>query len=423
MAIMLMEILEEKGSSSLGLDAIETDVSQILREVRKRATEKILEEQDAVILQCCCGQAMKNKQKLPRTITGLATYTILRRSFYCPCCTDYRCPLDDRIQVTGRYSLEIKKAMTLFGQRMPFEESSDYIQKILHVEVSQDKIHRFVEGVGKKIAEDETKQTKKAVDETGTIKRWETKAKERAGVAYLQLDGSMVQTRKSGWKEVRLGLLFKEKDTVQPDKHHKLILNKNYFSVFNNGSTSLKRFKHRATQEAYDFHFHTYKYPVILADGAKWIWDYADLHHPYAIQILDYYHASEYLGEAWKSLKIPEDSTQKKTKKDLFDYLWNGQISPIITYLLDQKSTDDVVSCIRYFKNNQHRMRYKEYRNKSLDIGSGAIESAHRIVIQTRMKQSGMHWKKSNVQSIASLRSKYLSGQWTSIVEDYLIAA
>ena len=35
MAIMLMEILEEKGSSSLGLDAIETDVSQILREVRK----------------------------------------------------------------------------------------------------------------------------------------------------------------------------------------------------------------------------------------------------------------------------------------------------------------------------------------------------------------------------------------------------
>ena len=68
-------------------------------------------------------------------------------------------------------------------------------------------------------------------------------------------------------------------------------------------------------------------------------------------------------------------------------------------------------------------MRYKEYRNKGLDIGSGAIESAHRIVIQTRMKQSGMHWKKSNVQSIASLRSKYLSGQWTSIVEDYLIAA
>ena len=91
--------------------------------------------------------------------------------------------------------------------------------------------------------------------------------------------------------------------------------------------------------------------------------------------------------------------------------------------LLDQKSTDDVVSCIRYFKNNQHRMRYKEYRNKGLDIGSGAIESAHRIVIQTRMKQSGMHWKKSNVQSIACLRSKYLSGQWTSIVEDYLIAA
>ena len=68
-------------------------------------------------------------------------------------------------------------------------------------------------------------------------------------------------------------------------------------------------------------------------------------------------------------------------------------------------------------------MAYGRYRKMGLDIGSGTIESAHRILIQVRMKQSGMHWGKKNIQSIASLRAKYLSGEWEEIVDSYLKAA
>ncbi len=65
---------------------------------------------------------------------------------------------------------------------------------------------------------------------------------------------------------------------------------------------------------------------------------------------------------------------------------------------------------------NKDRMRYRAYRRQGFSIGSGAIESAHRIIVQTRMKQSGMHWGKDNVQSILSLRAAFLSGLWSSII-------
>nr|ADI87676.1 hypothetical protein LW2_0010 [uncultured Nitrospirae bacterium MY2-3C] len=61
-------------------------------------------------------------------------------------------------------------------------------------------------------------------------------------------------------------------------------------------------------------------------------------------------------------------------------------------------------------------MKYGEYRKEGVDIGSGVIESAHRVVVQVRMKQSGMHWNKKNVQPIVSLRALYLSGRWSNIV-------
>lgn len=233
----------------------------------------------------------------------------------------------------------------------------------------------------------------------------------------------MVQTREDSWKEVRNGVLFKETDRCQIDKHHKVILKKQYFSIFNRRKDSLQAFKDRATQEAFDFNFHQYENPVIIGDGAKWIWDYANQEHPYATQILDYYHACEYLGDAWQSLSFFETKEKNSVKLLLFNWLSQGKIRPIIQYLKKQLSSEKIETCIRYFQNNISRMNYGLYKDRGFDIGSGTIESAHRTIVQSRMKQAGMHWGKANVQSILSLRAKYLSGGWNDIVDKYLKAA
>ena len=415
------------------INKLEFAMSEVLNSVREKATSQIIEMQDPKVCSCECGKKMIVINRPERTLIGLASYKIKRRTFYCEPCKKYSRPLDKQIG-KGRYSLEVKQAMILLGQRMPFQEASDYLEKLLKLSVSEQTIETYVKHVGRAIAESEKKTVLNMVGSDGYIKNWdqdqepvsltpETQPKKKPGAAYLQLDGAMVHTREEGWKEVRNGLLFRAKDVAQTDKNHREILVKQYFTVFNNQDTSLQQFKDRATQAAYDFGFHHHEYPVIVSDGARWIWDYASQCHPDAIQILDYFHASEYLGKAFSSLKLEDKTQLQQTKDRWFEWLWNGQINTIISALLSQNQTQEVLDCIRYFKNNQGRMRYKYYRDLGLQIGSGAIESAHRIIIHCRMKQSGMHWNKDNVQSIASLRASYLSGHWNHIVDNFLLAA
>ena len=66
---------------------------------------------------------------------------------------------------------------------------------------------------------------------------------------------------------------------------------------------------------------------------------------------------------------------------------------------------------------NADRMDYKAYMKMGCGIiGSGAIESAHRKVIQKRMKQSGQRWSKEGAQNMLNLRVINCNHQWGKVV-------
>lgn len=400
-------------------DSVENTLTSVLNAIRKRATERYYEKLDNNVYYCeGCGEKAKLKHKRSRKIIGLVRYEIKRRIFYCDHCGTYYCPLDQKIGVSGHFSFEARKAALLLGQRIPFQEASDYLHQLLGISISDQKILTLVESIGRKVHAEDQRLVRKLTNQEGFAKNDREHQPQKPGVAYLQMDGMMVQTREEGWKEIRNGILFSEDQRVEIDRHHRWIQNKSCFSVFNRHRNSLEAFKRRATTEAYQYGFERYEKAVIIGDGAKWIWDYADTHHPNAIQILDYYHASEYLGRALSSI-----NTLERVKARLFIKLEDGEVSDIIKYLKEQTRTKEVIDCHRYFKNHQTRMNYGEYREQGFDIGSGAIESTHRTLIQSRMKQAGMHWKKKNVQSIASVRARYESGRWGEMVNKYLRAA
>ena len=50
-------------------------------------------------------------------------------------------------------------------------------------------------------------------------------------------------------------------------------------------------------------------------------------------------------------------------------------------------------------------MAYPAFMAQGLPIGSGAVESAARHVIQLRMKRPGMRWSDHGGRAIAALRS------------------
>jgi len=159
---------------------------------------------------------------------------------------------------------------------------------------------------------------------------------------------------------------------------------------------------------------------VFLADGAKWIWErFIDMAPPGSIFILDFYHACEHVSNVCKHLygeQTPEYWAHFRGWKDA---LFEGKVASFLEELRHLRDGcefgelwDFVDGEIKYFTDNENRMRYDLYRAAKLPIGSGAIESACKNVIGGRMKQGGMTWSEAGANGMLQIRSSIASGRY-----------
>jgi hypothetical protein len=159
---------------------------------------------------------------------------------------------------------------------------------------------------------------------------------------------------------------------------------------------------------------------VCLGDGATWIWNSFTLHYPNAVQILDFFHATEHLDDVAKAW-YGEDSDKAKCwlearKLDLL----SDCVEDVINSIRSWHPTDDAAKEIRrvelgYLEKNKHRMLYATFLANSYHIGSGLVESACKMIVTQRLKQSGMRWTEPGAESIAHLRSFLLSDRSADI--------
>jgi hypothetical protein len=70
-----------------------------------------------------------------------------------------------------------------------------------------------------------------------------------------------------------------------------------------------------------------------------------------------------------------------------------------------------------YFVRNKHRMRYQVLKEQSLPIGSGAIESAIRRVVNLRLKGASIYWLEATAEAMLLLRAYYKAGRWNTLKE------
>jgi len=137
-----------------------------------------------------------------------------------------------------------------------------------------------------------------------------------------------------------------------------------------------------------------------------------------AVQILDYYHLSENVHRFAKYQYPDNEIKMKGWAKDILDKINKGLVDEVLgglPDLADVKLPAQVPNLKTYIGNNRGRIDYRRYKLKGYSIGSGAIESGNKLVIQQRMKQSGMRWGASEGQYMASLRAKYASNQWDKV--------
>lgn len=232
---------------------------------------------------------------------------------------------------------------------------------------------------------------------------------------YVQVDGSMLLTREDGWKEIKLGRVFKSSSILPQSTNRQWIRNSEYVAHIG-GHTEFENLMSQLIDEPYRLNE---SQVVFVGDGARWQWSWVEAEYPHAIQILDFYHAMEHVGSYVKAVVKRSKEVDKMMKK-LARMLKIKGIDTVERYLSNiprstLKQKHEYEKLTTYISNNKTKMDYPKYLSKNLLIGSGAIESAHRTVLQKRMKQSGQRWSQKGLHHMIKLRTASMSGYWSEV--------
>jgi hypothetical protein len=154
---------------------------------------------------------------------------------------------------------------------------------------------------------------------------------------------------------------------------------------------------------------------VVIGDGAKWIWEHmATTFGNERVKILDWFHCCQHLwtiNGAVHGLGATETATWVTQAKDL---IWErgpeALLALLATLLAPTEEGAKVLNTERgYFRSNGERMHYPAYREQGWPIGSGAVESAAKHLVQQRMKRAGMRASDLGARAILNLRCAMLN--------------
>jgi hypothetical protein len=296
--------------------------------------------------------------------------------------------------------------LCLLGQAYVFEESEEILHQLLGITISAKQIQRVSEHYGQAL-EEQQQQYEEGKKEAPVLK-----LKQPFEPVYLMLDGSMVFTREEGWKEIKAGRIFNQSSCTAIQQNRNQIMQSLYVCHLGDN---------KAFTDKWESYTEAYPNKICIADGAKWIWNWVEDCYPQSVQILDCFHALEKLG-CYAALQYPDSAQRSKWMELQKQRLRNNEADQIIEELKrstgNHKETEKArTDVIRYYENNLSRMQYKTYLDKGYLIGSGAIEAAHRNVIQQRLKLSGQRWSVKGAQQIVNLRASKKSNQWNTVVE------
>lgn len=156
-----------------------------------------------------------------------------------------------------------------------------------------------------------------------------------------------------------------------------------------------------------------------VGDGAPWIWNLVDARWAQAVQVLDFYHASQHLWELGRALHPKEEEKVAAWVEERRHRLRHGAEQTVLKELADLKAGRGergqiVRRAQNYFASHAGRMAYETIAARGWPIGSGAVESACRQK-QCRYKRPGQFWTESGLRHLCALEEARANGHWDQI--------
>lgn len=312
-----------------------------------------------------------------------------------------------------------RQAVWLSGL-VPFAQAEEILQEVGQVNISRCSIWRRSQlwGAQLKALEDTERVCANALPEKWQPPSRAAVADQRMGVA---MDGMMVHIRREAWKELKIGAVFdievrlsKDAQTHEPVQMAHAV--RNSYAAHLGGPEILGEMvfaeaRRRGWEQAQD--------TQVVADGAAWIWNQADLHFGQSHQLVDWYHADQHLANAARLYKGEGTPAFRLWFNSRETALYQGHAARIAAELEAVAGdlpnvADDLRREAGYFREHQHRMNYLEMREEEYVIGSGMVEGGAKQY-QARMCGPGMRWSRPGAEHMIPIRTAILSERFPNV--------
>jgi hypothetical protein len=374
----------------------------------------------------CGGQAQYQRRREGGVQTIVGEVRVKRAYYLCSDCHQGRYPLDEELEFcAGGLSVGLEESAALAGVVEPFASAAELLTRLLWtgVKLSHNRVRGATEDMGQILAkaEDELVERVFESDRSGLPEAPEQGPKR----LYISADGTSVRCKAADgvaeegqnyvWREAKVAALYETKEVTTSRKPDEIMIKAKEIEYYADMADA-QHFARLVWLKAYERGVNHAEDVILLGDGAQWIWLRLGMLFPQAIQILDWYHAKDYLVQVVQAVFGPGTQPGTVWLKRKLDMLWDGKVRQVIQNLetLQQAhpQIEAIQDAITYYTNNQRRMNYPAYRERGLQIGSGTIESGCKRIVKARLDQSGMTWNVEGARSVLKARAAYLSGQW-----------
>ncbi|MEO7117015.1 MAG: ISKra4 family transposase [Caldimonas sp.] len=372
-----------------------------------------------------CHEAARFVEYRPKNVQSVVGFFALDRAYYhCRSCGQGVFPWDAILGLSPqKLTPGAKELVCVAGAVDSFGEAADVVlKKLAGLRVSESTVERTSEAaghdVGRRIAAGET---------FGAAEAWGwRKDAEGKTCAYVSLDlaGLGMQGPHGAAAEGRMtaaGMIYNPvpEDSAQWSRPHGRTprFQARYVAGLSGQASLAEPMRKQAAHVGMD----QAERWIAISDAGAGVEDLleANFGRVEAV-ILDFYHASEHLGDLGRALH-PADETARKEWLNQWRHRLKHEGGQVVLQELQSLPADGRESVRKvhsevtgYFTNHVRRMDYPTYQAKGWAIGSGPIESACKTVIGKRMKNGGMRWGEDGADEMGHLRALFASGekQW-----------
>ena len=289
---------------------------------------------------------------------------------------------------------------------LAFERAAELVEEFLGIAVDKSMAQRYTETAGAVYVQ---------IQEEEVVRLEQEMPEATVGAEKMQIsaDGAMVPLLHGIWAEVRT-LVIGEVEASKGEQGEGEIHARNlsYFSR----KVNAQEFQRQALVEVQRRGVKHAKEVAAVMDGADWEQNFIDFHCPQAVRILDFAHAAQHInpiGEHLHGELTPESQAWLKERLHLLKH--EGPAILLNEFETLQRKHPDIQvisSNLAYLKKRKTQMQYPLFQAQGWPIGSGIVESGNKLVVEARLKGTGMHWNEAHVNPMLTLRNILCSNRW-----------